>query len=120
MVRVKQILKPPPAVKKEEPVVDTKGAKGAKKPTPAAAAAAVKEAAATVVAPPTTVDTDVHGESFGDNSSHEKREEQVELLRDRKILDLESTWTRARKNQYDAVTKRYACSLLCLLSYSMS
>ena len=38
----------------------------------------------------------------------QRREEQVELLRDRKTLDLESTILRARKSRQDELTKRSA------------
>eukprot|EP01034_Spumella_vulgaris_P029722 gene29722-36814_t len=102
IARVKQILRPP-AQKEEVAVPDPKAAKGkapppAKKgaPTPAAAPVAV-------AATPMTSDTQ---EGFGALEDEQRREEQVELLRDRKTLDLESTWSRARKQQFDAITKR--------------
>ena len=101
MERVRKILHPPP--KKVEPVVVDPKAKGGKAaPAPAAKPAA---AAAPVTPAPTTLDTNDH-EGFSLLGADQKKEEQVELLRDRKTLDLESTWWSTRKKQFDKIAKR--------------
>lgn len=97
MKRVRQILKAPPAPKAVEaaPPVDAgkKGTKGA----PAAPAAPA------VVSPRKDAD-------FEDDepllSEAQKKEEQVELLRDRKVLDWQSTITKARKSKFDAINEK--------------
>ena len=46
------------------------------------------------------------GEAFGRLSAGQRREEQVELLRDRKTLDMETVMSQMRKDRMDAVAKR--------------
>jgi hypothetical protein len=115
MMRVKQVLRPPP--KKEEVVAAPDPKVKGKTPAPAKkdASAPVAVAPAAVAATPMTSDAQ---EGFSALNDEQRREEQVELLRDRKTLDLESTWSRARKQQFDLITKRYVCyfSLLTILT----
>ena len=81
--------------------------KGGKAPAKAAAKPAAPAPAA--VSSPTPVQAPLTSESL-DNFSvlgeDQRREEQVELLRDRKTLDLESTLLRERKNKMDAFAKK--------------
>jgi hypothetical protein len=101
MTRVRKILSAPPPVKVvETPAAAGKGAKDAKKGAPAVAVAPV-----VAVAAPTTVDTEDGG--FGGLEEGQRREEQVELMRDRKTLDLESTILKARKTKMDEFAKKY-------------
>ncbi len=97
ITRVRQILQAPPKV--EEPVAVDPKAKG-KAPPPAKKAAAPATPVVVATTPVAAADSD----AFSVLGEQQRREEQVELLRDRKILDLESTWTRARKQQFDAVS----------------
>jgi len=73
--------------------------KDAKKGAPAAAAAPTP---APVAAPLTNESMD----NFSVLEDSQRREEQVELLRDRKTLDLESTILRARRVKQDEFTKK--------------
>ena len=74
--------------------------KGAAAPTPAPVP---------VAAPLTNESMD--RDNFSVLGEDQRREEQVELLRDRKTLDLESTILRTRKNKQDEFTKKYAVFL---------
>lgn len=99
--KVRDLLHPPkPVVADVAPAKGDKNAKGGKAPAPAAAA-------------PTTKDDNdgAHEDSFLmdgeiDASGHQKNEAQVELLRDRKTLDLESTVWRSRKDVLDGIYRR--------------
>lgn len=104
LAKVRALLRPPKKVVEE---VST-GKAGAKPPAgKATPAAATKEAPKTVEAPPaSSVLVDDDNESFALLGENERKEEQVELLRDRKTLDLESTWWKKRKSTLDEVTKR--------------
>lgn len=77
-----------------------KGGKDAKK-----GAAAPAPAPAPVVAAPLTNES-MDRDNFSVLGEDQRREEQVELLRDRKTLDLESTILRTRKNKQDNFTKK--------------
>lgn len=84
-------------------VVPEKGkGKDAKKGAPAPAPAA---APVVPVAAPLTNDS-MDRDNFSVLGEDQRREEQVELLRDRKTLDLESTLLRTRKNKQDEFTKK--------------
>ena len=48
----------------------------------------------------------LRSEAFSVLEEGQRREEQVELLRDRKTLDLESTILRARKSKMDEFAKK--------------
>ena len=119
--RVRRILHPPSAVTKapEAAPAPTKGGKDAKK---GGAAPAPVAAAATPAAPLTadTVQTDAFSTLLEEG---QRKEEQVELLRDRKTLDLESTILRARKTKLDEFAKKYeyvmlpACVVQLLTTY---
>lgn len=97
MDKVRKILRPP---KNTEETVDTTAKNKSKG----------KAAVATSPAPPLTNDT-IGSEGFG-LSEHDvleegqRKEEQVELLRDRKTLDLESTISKARILKFDSFTER--------------
>ncbi len=70
-----------------------------------AAAPAPAPAPVPVAAPLTNESMD--RDNFSVLGEDQRREEQVELLRDRKTLDLESTILRTRKNKQDEFTKKY-------------
>lgn len=93
---VRQILKPPPPVVKEE--VDPK-AKGKDK-------GKGKEKEKEVIPPP-QVKVEIENEDdysvLGDD---QRKEEQVELLRDRKTLELESGLLKSRRKMHDEVANR--------------
>ena len=98
--RVRKLLLPPPPKKVEEVAPPPgKGGKDAKKGAPAPAPAPVAVAASPVKAP-NTMDT-LQSDAFSVLEDGQRKEEQVELLRDRKTLDLESTILRARKTKFD-------------------
>ena len=67
-------------------------------------------------------------DNFSVLEDSQRREEQVELLRDRKTLDLESTILRARRVKQDEFTKKWVLHIVtCIfflvtkwLSYSVS
>ena len=94
--QVKKMLKPsapPEPVAVVDPKAKGKDAKGKAAPAPTPAPVAQPE--------------DDEGElDFAALTEKEKKEEQVELMRDRKTLDLESTWTRSRQKMFDEVSKR--------------
>lgn len=86
----------------EEVALAGKG-KDAKKDTKKAAAPA---AAAPTPAPVAAPLTNESMDNFSVLDDSQRREEQVELLRDRKTLDLESTLLRARRVKQDEFTKK--------------
>lgn len=100
MEKVKAVLRPPKKEVVEEPA---KGAKGK------ATAPAKTPAPATPAPAPVTMPGFLEEDSsslFGDDGSGVKNREQVELLRDRKTLDVESTLWRERKSHADEVYRR--------------
>jgi hypothetical protein len=101
IARVRKLLKPPPPKVEEAPAPTGKGGKAdPKKAAPAPAAAAAPTPA------PLTSDT-MQSEAFSTMLEEgQRREEQVELLRDRKTLDLESTILKARKVKFDEFAKK--------------
>lgn len=110
MKRVKKILKP---VKKVEatPVAAAAGGKdkgkGGKAPAPAAAPVPVAKEEA-------EEEDDINAT----DSSLTKKEEQVELLRDRKILDLEATYKKSKQFLFSNVSKKLleiSSEMSCLL-----
>ena len=86
---VKQVLKPKPAESIPDP--SAKAPKGAK--------------AAAPVAPAPTA-SQLPNESDCDIDAGNKKAEQVELLRDRKTLDLEATWTKSYRKIFDSNAAR--------------
>jgi hypothetical protein len=101
IARVRKLLKPPPPKVEEAPAPTGKGGKAdPKKAAPAPAAAPAPTPA------PLTSDT-MQSEAFSTMLEEgQRREEQVELLRDRKTLDLESTILKARKVKFDEFAKK--------------
>ena len=101
LARVRKLLiPPPPKIVEPVAVLAGKGGKDAKKGAPAAAPAPAPAPVVVAAAAPLTADT-LQSEAFGALEEGQRREEQVELLRDRKTLDLESTILRARKTKFD-------------------
>jgi hypothetical protein len=96
MKRVKKILKPSKKAAEATPAAapaTAKGAKGGKAPAavaPVATATAVEE----------KEDEDLSEEVLN------KKEEQVELLRDRKVLDLETTYKKSRQVLFQSMSKK--------------
>lgn len=108
---VKEILAkvPPPPEPVVEPDAGKKGgAKGKAAAAPPAKAAAPPAAAPVKpveVAPPMTSDT-LGTDAFSALNDEDRKSEQVELLRDRKILDMESQLLKDRQRVWDESARR--------------
>lgn len=100
--RVRVLLNPPPP-KVEEPVITGKGGKAPAKGKEAPKTTVPVAATAIVTTPAVDTSLDDFSILLGEG---QRKEEQVELMSDRKILDLESTILRNRKNKIDEFTKR--------------
>ena len=113
MQRVRMLLKPPPPKVKVEASItsDTKGKKSSSSTTKGKESSAVKSsnttASATVVDNDNILDNN-NLDTFSAALLHEdeRKEEQVELLSDRKILEMESTILKTRRKKVEDFTDR--------------
>jgi hypothetical protein len=99
LAAVKRIISSPPPQPAiaAVPVVDpkAKGGKGVAAPAPVISTPA-----------PNTADT-LNSEAFSVLDENDKKRDQVELMRDRKILELGSSIRKEREARVDAITSRY-------------